>query len=462
MTQLYRLKSTVGTKDTRLFSGIWICWSALTTTERFVCANIVLLPLWWVVGLYYYMPLLLLFGVAVYEWQQYGKLRLKSPSLPVVALLAFGMYQLVKLWLASSAPPQDLFDIVDVPQALVEVVILSFCPAFWLWCIQSNNVRIRLEVVAWACTVSVVQMIGFWLLLQFVLPETVFFPPSMQNLFALLTNKGAGGFNDLTKTYYLWPYQPYGNLLGLSRFSLFFTYPEIFAVVAGVMGIVALDIKNRFWSRLLFFACVFLILLSGTRIVWIVLPVVVGLRYLFTNLDKLWGPAMIFALIAIASFTTLSLPPATNLLLNNFTRSTQSINEVREDSSELRMEIYSQTWEGIQNNPLWGHHTKGPPINPYIPFGRVGTHSFILGNLLYRNGLIGTGFFVVFWISLLAWLYKTRVGRPYACFCVLLFYTLISATLEFVYEMPLLSMLVLLGVAIRRPKLNPIQKLRYA
>lgn len=100
MTQLYKLKSSVRTQTDNLFSGIWIRWRAMTVGERFVCVNIVLIPAWWVVGLYGYMSLLLLLGVALYEWQQYGELRLKRPSLPVVALLAFGAYQVVSLLLS--------------------------------------------------------------------------------------------------------------------------------------------------------------------------------------------------------------------------------------------------------------------------------------------------------------------------------------------------------------------------
>jgi len=65
----------------------------MTVAERFVCANIILIPVWWVVGLTNTWRYSLL---SVAEWRQYG-LRLKRPILPVVALLAFGTYQLVKI-----------------------------------------------------------------------------------------------------------------------------------------------------------------------------------------------------------------------------------------------------------------------------------------------------------------------------------------------------------------------------
>lgn len=450
MTQLYKLKSSLRKEETdNLFYGIWIRWRTMTVAERFVCVNIVLVPVWWVVGIYNYMPLLLVLGVAVYEWWQYRELRLKRPMLPVVALLVCGTYQLVRLVFAYYVPGRINFS---------DVFILSFCPAFLLWYIQSNKIRIRMEVVAWACTVSVVQMIGFWLLLQFVLPETIFLSPRLPTLFALLTGEGVG---EADKNNYLLPYIPRTVLEGVNRFSLFFIFPEFFAVVVGFIGLVALEIKNRFWSWLLFLACVFLLFLSATRIVWVCFPIVVGLRYLFSTFGKPRGRPIVFAMIAIASFTTLALPPATDLILDKFTHGVQSVNEVREDSTEVRLEIYRQTWEQIQDNLLWGYMSKGEPVNA-VSDSRIGSHSVILGSLLYRTGLVGTGIFIVFWISLFIWFYETRAGRPLIGFCVLIFYTLVSPTLALVYDMPISWLLIVLCAAIRRPKLKSVREVRHA
>lgn len=430
-------KSSVRTDTDNLLWGFWIRWQALTVAERFVCANIVLIPVWWIVGLYRLMPLLLLLSVALYEWWQYRELRMKSPSLPVVALLTFGAYQLVRVLLFYYEPQREI--------KISDVVIFSFCPAFWLWYIQSNNIRIRMKVVAWACTVSVVQMIGFWLFLQFVLPED-FWSDRVPNLFTLLTGKTSDNKGD-----YLLPYIPRTIVGELNRFSFFFLYPEFFAVVAGFMGLVALDIKNRLWSGLLFLACVFLIFLSATRMVWVAFPLVLGLRYLFSTFGKRWGPPVIFALTAAVSFTMLSLPPATDLLLDKLTNGVQSVNEIRAGSSEIRFQIYRQTWEDIQDNPLWGYATRGATVQLYGS-SSVGSHSVILGNLLYLNGLVGTVIFIVFWISLFIWFYETRKERPLTCLCLLTFYTLVSPTLALIYEMPISSLLVLLCAAIRHPK----------
>ncbi len=444
MTQLYKFKSSVRKAPgaDNLFFGICIRWQAMTVGERFVCANIVLVPIWWVIGLYYYMPFLLLLSVALYEWRQHGELRLKRPTLPVVALLAFGTYQLVRVLFSYYVPGRVNFS---------DVIILSFCPAFFLWYIQSNNIRIRMQVVAWAFTVSAVQMLGFWLLLQFVLPETIFLSPRLPTVLGLLTGKGIGGDDN---NYFLSPYIQRSLVKGVNRFSLFFLFPEFFAVVVGFMGLVALEIKNRVWSWLLFSICGFLFFLSATRIVWVVFPIVVCLRYFFSTFSKPRSRPIIFALIAVASFTTLALPPATDLILDKLTHGVQSVNEVREDSSEVRLEIYKQTWEDIQENLLWGYMSKGEAVNA-ISNSRIGSHSVILGSLLYRTGLVGTGIFIVFWISLFIWFYETRMGRPLIGFCVLIFYTLVSPTLALVYDMPISSLLILLCAAIRQPKLKP-------
>jgi hypothetical protein len=444
MTELYKPKFSVRetqtdeTQTDNLFSGIWIRWQAMTVAERFVCANIILIPVWWVVGLYKHMALLLLLSIAVYEWRQYGEIRLKRPILPVVALLTFGTYQLVKILFHYYNPARPPFS---------SVVLEWFCPAFLLWYIQSNNIRIRMKVVAWACTVSVVQMLGFWLLLQFVLPASIFSPARLPTLFGLVTGKA---MNDFTR---LAPFQGSGALENINRFSFFFLSPEVFGVVAGFLGLVALEIKNRRWSVLLFLACVFLIFLSASRAVWVAFPIVVGLRYLFSTFSKSWSSSIIFALIAVASFTTLSIPPTTNLILEKFTYTSQSIAEFRHNSTAARLEVYRQTWKAIQENLLWGHITEGPPISLNSQdYNVVGSHSIILGDLLYMNGLVGTVIFIVFWISLFIWFYKTRAGRPLICFCVLILYTLVSPTMSSLYNMPLSSVIILLSAAIRRPK----------
>lgn len=449
MTQLYkpRFAATTAQQD-KLVSGIWIRWQALTLAERIVCASIVLIPLWWLLGIYRYFATLLLLGVAIYDWQQYGEIRLKRPSLPVIAFMTFGAYQVAKIITAYSVSGRDTF---------TTVFLLTFCPAIWLWYVQSNHIKIRLEGVTWACTVSAVQMVVFWVLLQFVIPESVFIPPRLQNVYAFLTGQGViEGF--INNPNFLQPYASYGNSIGVRRYNLFFIYPEFFAIFAGFIGLVALEIKNRFWSLLLLSGSVFLIVISGTRAVWVSFPILVIVYYVLKNLTKLWGPPIICALIALISFTTLSLPPITSTISNTFSQTTQSVSEARENSTDVRNAIYRQTWQDILGNEdalIWGFPSSGKAIQVTSNSNAVvGSHSFILGNLLYRNGIIGTTIFAVFWGSLFMWFYQTRAGRPLFCFCVLIFYTLLAPTTPVIYEMHVSGLLIVLCATLRNPKLN--------
>jgi len=442
MAQLYKPESSVRAETDKVFFWFWIRWGALTVGERFVCANIILIPVWWAAGLYKYMTFILLSCVAVYEWQQHGEIRLKLPSTPVVALFAFGIYQIIQILLNYSAPGRG---------SVSSIFLTWFSYALLLWYIQSNNIRFRIEVVAWACTVSLVQMLGFWFLLQFVLPDSLFMPPKIPTLFGLFTGKSAESL--------LAPYQ--GDLTGYYRISLFFYSAQFFALVVGCIGLVALEIKNRIWSLLVVLSCIFLIYLTLSRAVWIAFPIAVWLRYLFSSYGQPRNRPIMFALMAVASFTILSMPQVTNLLVDSYKALTPSVTEFRSGSTQVRAEIYRQTWNAIQENPIWGHVGKGNLINSSVGDANVvGSHSVILGNLLYGTGLVGTGIFAVFWISLFMWLYKTRAGRPLTCFCVLIMFTIASATLAAMWFTPFSALIILLCVAIRRPQLKSVREVR--
>jgi len=66
--------------------------------NAFVCANIVLIPVWWIVGLValccrYF---LLLSVIAFYEWWQHCRELRQRLSLPEAAFAHLGAYQLAK------------------------------------------------------------------------------------------------------------------------------------------------------------------------------------------------------------------------------------------------------------------------------------------------------------------------------------------------------------------------------
>jgi O-antigen ligase len=288
-------------------------------------------------------------------------------------------------------------------------------------------------------------MLGFWFLLQFVLPQSLFKPPSIPTLFALLTGKG------LDPEHLLAPFE--GDFSDIYRLSLFFVSAQFFSLVVACMALIGLEVKNRIWSALLLVGCVFLIVLSYSRSVWVAFPIVVWLRFLLGTYSQPRNRPLIFALMAAVSFTVLSIAPVTNRIVDSYTGLTRNVAEMRAASTEQRSEIYRQTWEAIQENPIWGHVGKGKPISLASPKQNVvGSHSVILGALLYNNGFAGTGIFAVFWVSLFNWLYKHRAGRPPTCFCILILFTLVSTTLGAMWFSPFSPLIILLCVAIYRPE----------
>lgn len=424
-----------------LFFGIWIRWGALTAAERLVCAFIILIPVLWVIGIIQYLLEVTTIGILVYEWRHHRRLRLKRPSLVVIALFASFLYGYVDTFLLYF----DAYPSIDLPPGVVVKFTdliklpLALSLPFIVWYIQSNDVRIRLEAVAWACSVSIVQMLVFWVVIQFIFP-TALDPPPL-TLYARLTGKaeylkGSGS----GKGNYLLYYDE-----ETSRHQFFFTHYHACAAYVGFVGLLALDIKNRFWSLLLLGACIFLLVVSATRAVWVAFPVVVFIRFLLIT-GKVAGAWFLFALLGIASFVTLSLSPVTDLVLNTFTDTSTSVNNVRPESSKVRSEIYKQTLEEIPDKLLFGHKSEGRSVTGNNG-NRLGSHSKILGEL-YQGGLLASGIFVTYWASLIFWFYNTRAGRPMCWIPLILLLSLISSVALFEWTVPLC---ILACMMLRRP-----------
>jgi O-antigen ligase len=247
---------------------------------------------------------------------------------------------------------------------------------------------------------------------------------------------------------YLMPYFPWEKVMGnLSRFSFFFQSPEPFALYAGLVGLLALDIKNRLWSVLLFIASVFLLFVSGTRSTWISFPIVLIVRYWFAA-GSAFGPSFLCGLAATACFVTLSIYPVTDLIEHKFTNTTTAVSEFREDSTETRTKIYQETLKAIPEKFLTGHVVEGPTVDPGFEPAKIGSHSFWLGSLMYQGGLVSLVLFLNYWVSFIMWLYNTRIGRPMMCLLGMLFFSLTFAV------MPIPStgaMGILMFAALREP-----------
>lgn len=409
----------------KLFNGIFLRWSALTFTEKVVCANIVLIPVWWFVGLTSYFLLSLSIGIIIYEWLNHREIKLKRPSLAVIALFVFCAYDYLDTFLVYF----DVYWTIDVPSDLIlnrnSLVksVFQFSVPFLVWYIQSKNLKVRLEAIAWACSVCVIQMFLGWIIFQFAFPGWINNPP--RNLYGVLTGKKSFTPGDVGGwTNYLAFYDE-------ERVRFFFGHYQAAAAFLGFVGMIALELKNRIWSLLLLGTCIFLIILIGSRSIWLALPAAVFLRFYLT-LIKLRLTALVFACLAILSFTIFSLTPVTNIIYSAYSDTASSVADARAGSTEGRSKVYKATIERIPDKPFFGHKVQGPkalggPVVFVAEPPRIGSHSFILGNLLYMKGALGLVLYATFWISLNVWFYQTRKERPLSCFPILLLFTLQSA-----------------------------------
>jgi hypothetical protein len=446
MTQLWHplpssVRSAQPENDQSPLKGIWIQWKTLTRAEQVVCTGIVLIPLWWALG-WTWSLFTLLVGIAIHDLFHHGSLRLKRPTLETIALLAFGFYFFIN---------SNLKTAVLSPSSLGGPISLWISGGLALWYIQSNNIRVRPQVMAWAFSISIVQMIVFWLVVHFVLAEPSYTPS--RTLFGWLTDKGEQFVSGTGNANYLNPYGPNERGIGgLARFSFFFSHASTCAMLVGFAALLSLDMKNRTWTIGMVLACSFLLFLTQTRSAWLAFPIVLAVRYFSTR-----SKVALFTLISAISFAVLSFPPITDPLFGNYGEAIQATNNLRRDSSEVRSLIYQRTLERIPEELLLGHGINGPTVLPGFDPGRIGSHSFYLGTLLYKSGVLGTATFLIFLAALFTWLTKT--DRPICCFLILLF---IGLNL-LVEEAEIVTMLlVLLCTLLREPEIAPTRGLRNA
>jgi O-Antigen ligase len=404
-----------------LFQGIWLRWRALIQPEKVVCMGIILIPLWWYIG-WGIMPLFWVISIAFYEIWCHHKIRLSRPSIEATAIILFAVHSIISYILNSPSIS---------PSGMLVPFYMWGCSGLLLWYIQSHKIRVRLQVVAWAFSVVICMMLLWWMFFHFVLSEPYFVPP--RTLYAIIFDKGIynpsqfGSVGNFLVPYY------YGEkgFGGLYRYTFFFPHPTTTSFAIGWAGLIALDIKKRIWSLPIVGICSFLILICQARNAWLAIPIVLFIRWLFTT-GRTKGLAFLFVLLAITSFATLSVPAITDWITETQSNTVEATSKFRKESTETRHLIYQRTWENIVEEPSFlGHGLKGPPVQPGYEFAALGTESFILGTLLYKSGLLGTGIFLTFLTSFLVWLYNTRKDRPFCCFLMLLYFSLTSLVTEY-------------------------------
>lgn len=440
--------------EPELFDGLKLQFAALNQTERVVCGLIVLTPLWWLWGWSY---LIILLGLVIfgYEWRQTGSLSLKSPGAMVILALCFGSYSII-----TSIFYLKLNGIAFGPRQILGIVESWIVPAFLLWYIQSKRLKIRLQPLAWAFSLLVGEMMVVLLISLVVFQQADYAP--LRSLFGVIGGKSTEFVHGAGNTNYLLPYLALdeGFVPGLVRYIFFFPGPEALALITGFIALLALDLKNRGWSWVLFAGAYFISLLSGTRSVLVSLFLVIILRY-FITAGKTFGLALMLAVMAAISFATFSFPPSSNLIFDSVEQVVQEVDSARADSTEGRSEIYSQTWRKItlasEPELFLGHVVPGESVTPYYEPAKIGTHSFYLSTLLYRSGVIGTLIFLGFWASVWVWFYSTRQIRPLCCCLALVLFSLTFTVMEL--ERPVMP-LILLCSMLEQPSLSLTRRSR--
>ena len=440
-----------------LFSGIRLRFSTLNQTEKVVCALIALIPLWWLWG-WSYLPMLLTVIVFAYEISQSGSFALKTPSWLVFWGMCYGFYLIIVAFFYLKSN-----NISFGPRQIFGTVESWLCPALLLWYIQSKQLKIRLQVVAWAFSLIILLMLVVFLASLVIFQQADYVP--LRSIFGFITGKESIFEHGLGNSNYLIPYfaKDESFIPGLVRYVFFFHGPESLALIAGFIALVALDLKNRTWSLSLFAGAYFVSLLSGTRSVLVSLLFVLVIRYVI-NAGKTFGIALILAILAMTSFATFSIPVTSNVVFNSIEQAAQGVNETRADSSLGRSEIYLQTWKKVNNAPglefLFGHVIPGESVTPLYKPAKIGTHSFYLSSLLYRSGLVGTMIFCAYWITLLFWLYRTKADRPLCCFMALILFSLTFCVMEL--ERPVMPIILLCSMLYKSvPKVRPFQSEYY-
>lgn len=409
----------------RVGSWWWIPWSALTSSERFACAYLVLMPLWWLSG-FGFLVLPSAFCILIlYRWWRERCFPLKRPNLMVAFLLAFffiGYAEKVLIYYDAHPLiddlPDHLLNIRSTASLIKTTIGLTF-PG-WVWYIQSQNIRVRSQVILWACSIVVVEMLVAWGLAEFAFSGLL--DNSIPTINGLLTGGSQGEHTN--KTLMLFD-------LREKRYVFFFRHYQNCIAFLGTTVLLALDDRHRLRSLSLIGACLFLMSLTSARSAWLALPIVLVayVLYRFANARRAW---LLLAALGSASFLTLSLPPVTDYLTETVETTLQTVGDFRPGSTESRLLVYQKTFEGIGERPIFGHRIEGEPVTTsesiYSWDGKgapVGSHSYILGSLLYQKGIFGTLLFAGFWVSLLLWLYRTRRERPKSWLAALLYYNLL-------------------------------------
>lgn len=168
---------------------------------------------------------------------------------------------------------------------------------------------------------------------------------------------------------------------GLPRWRLFTPWAPALGMVANIYFFLALRERDRVWRTLGIIGPIVMILVSGSRLGLLAMPIVLLLS---VGLGSLQRPIMWYLAAFIASVAGLLFEP----ILHAIEWAEHRFTSARAESSRVRAtlgRIALDRWSG--EAPIWGHGTveRGPHIVEHMP---IGSHHTWYG-LLFVKGAVG-------------------------------------------------------------------------
>ncbi len=237
---------------------------------------------------------------------------------------------------------------------------------------------------------------------------------------------------------------------GMLRWEFFAPWAPAAAFVANISFVFALYDRRRTWKIVGIVSSVAICVLSQSRLGLLVIPGVLIIGYILSNLTRTATAAVAAAVFTLGMLNLSHLSAALTSFSDGFNGARAASTRVR----ALLRAIALQRWR--DESPIYGHGIveKGPHLVEHMP---IGSHHSWYG-LLFVKGAIGFGALAVplawSWIELIVKAQRDRVARcALGVVIVITFYTF-GENLEILTYL-FWPGLIVVGIAMRRRVVSP-------
>jgi len=164
------------------------------------------------------------------------------------------------------------------------------------------------------------------------------------------------------------------------RFSFFAPWAPGAGIAAIVLAATGMWDKSRFWRIFGVLGALLIVVLVKSRLAMIGLPVVLGVSYFVTKMDKPW-------VLFLGAGSMLALGLAAGAVIDGVLDAKAAFDGYRAKSTEVRAVLQSIAQHRYVEAPIWGHgiQDKGIHATDFMP---IGSHHTWNG-LLFVKGLVG-------------------------------------------------------------------------